>query len=113
MIEEKILKYLGAVLDVPCYVERPPDPPVEFITIQRTGMSGSRFSRQAMIAVRSYAATKAKAARLCEDIITAMQDFITVGNVTSCTLNSSYDNTNPTTKEYRYQSVFEVIYMED
>ena len=37
MIEKTILDHLSAVLDAPCGMEVPPDPPPRFVVLEKTG----------------------------------------------------------------------------
>ena len=47
--------------------------------------------------------------KLAED---AMRSLIEVDNVGRSKLNTAYNYTDPETKEYRYQAVFDINYME-
>ena len=42
----------------------------------------------------------------------ALKKLIEVENVSRCILNSAYNFTDTRTREYRYQAVFEITYME-
>ena len=50
------------------------------------------------------------AAALNEEVILAMQNLIEVDDVTHVELNSNYNYTDTTTKEYRYQAVFDITH---
>ena len=85
MIEATIISYLidktSAAKAV--YAERPKNPPAKYIVIEKTG--GGRVDRvdRATIAIQSIGA---------------------------CRLNSDYNFTDQTTKEYRYQAVFDITH---
>ena len=113
MIEKTILDYLTSNLDVPVYMERPEEVPDSWVLIEKTG---SGFSRRgclftAMIAVQSYAPSMYEAAVLNEQVRDLMLAIAgSEGDVTRCELNSDYNFTDTTTKEYRYQAVFDMTH---
>ena len=113
IIEKKIYDYLKSNLSVHVGMERPQDPPESYVIIERVGGYESNFVSQATIAIKSIAPTLFRAASRDHDVVTAMRDFATVDNVSSCTLNADTNFTDTTTKEYRYQSTFIITYMED
>ena len=113
IIEKKIYDYLKKKLPVHVGMERPQDPPESYVIIERVGGYESNFVSQATIAIKSIAPTLFKAASLDHDVVTAMRDFATVDNVSSCSLNADTNFTDTTTKEYRYQSTYLITYMED
>ena len=113
IIEKKIYDYLKKKLPVHVGMERPQNPPESYVIIERVGGYESNFVSQATIAIKSIAPTLFRAASLDHDVVTAMRDFATVDNVSSCTLNADTNFTDTTTKEYRYQSTYIITYMED
>ena len=52
------------------------------------------------------AATMSKAAEK------AMKAIISIAGIGKCQLNSAYNFTNPETREYRYQAIFDLTYVE-
>lgn len=113
IIEKKIYDYLKSKLPVHVGMERPQDPPESYVIIERVGGNESNYISQATIAIKSIAPTLFRAASLDHDVVTAMRDFATVDNVSSCSLNADTNFTDTTTKEYRYQSTYIIAYMED
>ena len=113
IIEKKIYDYLKSKLSVHVGMERPQNPPESYVIIERVGGNESNYIPQATIAIKSIAPTLFRAASLDHDVVTAMRDFATVDNVSSCTLNADTNFTDTTTKEYRYQSTYIIAYMED
>ena len=63
-------------------------------------------------AVQSYAQTLREAALLNEKIKLAMEGMKALTNISSVKLNTDYDFTDEETKEYRYQAVYDLVYME-
>ncbi len=90
----------------------PEHAPKEFITEERTGVGQRGYQmRTATVAVRAYGESLYKAALLNEKILNAMREIqYQEDSICTCELNSSYNYTDPTTKRYRYQSVFDLVY---
>ena len=110
MIETIIRNYLLTVLSVPVYIDVPSEPPAKRVVIERTGGGQEEHIRSAMVAVQSYGATKAEAAELHEEILAKLPAIATGDVVSACDVNAEYDYTDTTTKQYRYQAVFDIIY---
>lgn len=111
MVEKTILDYLNSALTVPCYMERPDAQiPESYVVIEKTGGTISNQIERATIAVQAYGPTLYEAAALNESIKAAMLDSITLNSISSCKLNSNYNYTDTSTKQYRYQSVWDVVF---
>ena len=110
MIEAIIRDYLLSVLSVPVYIDVPVNPPAKRVVIERTGGGKENQVRNAMVAVQSYGATKAEAAHLHEDVLSKLPGIATGDVVSACDVNAEYDYTDTTTKQYRYQAVFDITY---
>lgn len=110
MIEAIIRNYLLTVLSVSVYIDVPADPPANRVVIERTGGGESEHIRSAMIAVQSYGDSKLAAATLHEQVLTELPKIADGKTVSACDLNAEYDYTDTTTKQYRYQAVFDIIY---
>lgn len=96
------------------YAETPEDPPDVYIVIEKTGSGRENRIDRAMIAIQSIG-KKGKASlldvmKLNEEVRKAMDEIIEIPEIFRCELNSDYNFTNPQTKEYRYQAVFNVYY---
>ena len=110
MIEQIILDYLttagvAALMEIPEGGGTPP-----FAIIQKTGGGEENKIRHATIAIQSYGVSMYGAASLNESVIALMDDLATLPEVASCRLNSDYNFTDTTKKQYRYQAVFDVVY---
>ena len=111
MIEKTILDYLNGVLSVPCYMERPDvQIPTSYVVIEKTGGTIINQVERATLAVQAYAGTMYDAATLNEAVKAAMLNSISLGSISSCKLNSNYNYTDTSTKQYRYQSVWDVVF---
>lgn len=110
MIELIVLNHLKKELDVPVYMEMPANAPEEFVLIQKTGSGEENFIKNASFAIQSYSDSLYNAALLNELVISAMKDIISIDDVSRSELNSDYEFTDTTTKFYRYQAVFDLVY---
>lgn len=110
MIELILKKYLDEQLDVPSFFERPIKPPQKYILIEKTGGSKSNQVNGATVAFQSYAPSLFDAASLNEELKTALENSIYHTELSKAKLNSDYNFTDPETKEYRYQALFDFIY---
>lgn len=109
MVEIIILNYLKSALTVPVYMEKPTsDVPETYVFIEKTGSSEYELVVSSTFAVQSYAASLYEAAALNEHVKQAMRD-INIAEVSKVALNSDYNYTDITTKNYRYQAVFDVV----
>ena len=115
MIEKTVLDYLaGQLTGIPVYMEVPVNKPAKFVVIEKTGSSEENYVYRATIAVQSYANSLFNAANLNESIIELMDDIPDEAEeVSACELNSDYNYTDPETKQYRYQAVFDLIYLKE
>lgn len=109
MIEKKILDYMSAALSYPVALERD-GLTGRFLLIQKTGSSRTNFIDRATFAFQSYDATLYKAAEFNEMVKTAVFSLISHDDISAVKLVTDYNFTDPTTKEYRYQAIFDIYY---
>lgn len=112
MIEITVLQYLEETLQIPVYAEKPESPEPEYILIERTSGGYTNHICRATMAVQSYADSMLRAAQINEYVEKAMRDIISLTDISRCELNSSYNFTDISSKKYRYQAVFDIVYME-
>ena len=110
MIEKTVLQYLQPLLPCPVYTEVPAAPPEMFVLIEKTGSSRADRISRATIAAQSWAGRMEAAAELNEQVKAAMEDLADLDEVSACRLNSDYNFTDTTTKHYRYQAVFDLVF---
>ncbi|MDO5776295.1 MAG: hypothetical protein Q4P22_06710 [Eubacteriales bacterium] len=110
MIEKIILDHLSSELSVPVYLERPEHPEKEYVLLEKTGSSVRNHIYSATLAIQSIAPTLYGAASLNELVKAAMDKAIELDEITHSELNSDYNYTNPTSKTYRYQAVYDVVF---
>lgn len=112
MIEKIIQDYLTGT-GVTAYMEIPEGGGVmPYVVIERTGGSLDQHIRRATVAIQSYGASLYQAANLNTQIIALMEDIVLLPEISACELNSDYNYTDTTKKEYRYQAVYDLVYFE-
>ena len=113
MIEIIIKNYLAEKLSVSVVLEVPADPPKSFVLLEKTGSSREAHIDRAMLAIQSYAPSMYEAARLNERVKAAMDSAAELDAVSASRLNSDYNFTDTTTKRYRYQAVYDLVYYDE
>lgn len=110
MIEKIILDYLTGA-GVTAYMEIPDGGGVmPYVVIEKTGGGDENHINSATVAIQSYGDTLYQAALLNDQIVALMEDIVLLPEVSACELNSDYNFTDTTKKEYRYQAVFDLVY---
>lgn len=114
LIEAIVISHLASELKTDnVFAERPADPPAQYYVIEKTSAGEKNHVSRATVAVQSISSgSMLEAAQMSKDAEKAMKRLISVANVSAVRLNSAYNFTNPETKEYRYQAVFDIYYME-
>lgn len=110
MIEIIIRLYLQAALDVPVMTAHRTDDPESFVIIERIGGGMTNRVREASVAVQSYGPTMLAAAELHERVLEAMDGIRALDSIGGVSLNSEYNFTDESTKQYRYQAVYDITY---
>lgn len=109
MIEEILYEYLGDSLSAPVYLEIPKDYPSRFYVIEKTGGAQVNHIKSATVAIKSYGESMYDAVSMNEELKDAMLNgLIELAQIASVRLNSDYNFTDTTTKQYRYQAVFDI-----
>ena len=109
MIEKILRDYLMLALSVDVYIDRH-DASGEYVVIEKTGSDRANLIDSATVAIQSYADSMFNAATLNQNVKTAMYNAVSLSEIASVKLNSDYNYTDTTTKKYRYQAVFDVVY---
>lgn len=112
MIEKKVMDYLAERLDVPVYMEMPEKQPESFVLVEKTGSSRTNWIDSATIALDSYAGSMADAAALNEAVKAQMDRMAEQPDISRSELNSDYNYTDTSVKQYRYQAVYDLVYFE-
>lgn len=114
LIEATVISHLATELKTTdVYAERPVNPPDEYIIVEKTSSGETNHIQRATVAVQSISKTSLlNAAQTSKAVEKAMKKIIEVTDVSRCKLNSAYNFTDTGTREYRYQAVFDLYYME-
>lgn len=111
IIEKVVLDYLNANIDgVTAYTERPKNLPKRFILIQKTGGGCENKIFSSTMAIQSYAESLYEAAALNEVVISVMLEIDSLYEIGGIRLNSDYNYTDGSNKQYRYQAVFDITH---
>jgi hypothetical protein len=108
MIEIIIKQFLDGHLSVPSFLERTEEMPDKYVLFEKTSSSKSNYLPSATFAFQSYAKTMYEAAKLNEELKEVVENLISLNEISGIRLNSDYNFTDTTTKEYRYQAVFDI-----
>ena len=108
MIELVILNHLKDGLDVPVFMEKPTNAPSEYVLFEKTGGGRNETMPSATFAFQSYSTSLFKAAVLNEAVKNEVDHLILLDEIRSVTLNTDYNFTDTTTKQYRYQAVYDI-----
>lgn len=109
MIEIVIKQFLDEHLSVPAFLERQSNMPDRFVLFEKTGSGEKNQLSSATFAFQSYSKkTLYDAVSLNEELKMVVKQLILVDEVSRVKLNSDYNFTDTTTKEYRYQAVFDI-----
>ena len=110
MIEKVIFDYLNSTLSVPVYMETPEEKNEKYVILEKIGGGNEDFIKNATVAIQSHAKSMEEAAKLNEEVKSAMDDIIVLNQIGKCKLNSDYNFTDTSKKQYRYQAVYDVFY---
>lgn len=110
MIEKILMEYLQSNIDIPVFLEKPSMFRGDYILIEKTGSGKGDQIDSAMVAVQSYSGSMTGAAELNDMVKEVVLGCIELDEIGSCHLNSDYNYTDTSTKEYRYQAVFNITY---
>ena len=110
MIEVDIIKYLSSALGVSVTGEKPTSKPKEYVVIEKIDGGRVDYIDAITISIMSYADTLLNAAKLDEKVQKAMFDIVGLENISSCRLGGASQSIDKQTKEYAYESIFNLIY---
>src|SRR5690625_1605817 len=110
MIELIVKNYLDEHLSVPVFTEKPPNALQRYVLIDKTGSAKSNHLPSATIAFQSYAESKYESALLNKQLKSVVEQMIELDEIRGLSLNNDYYFPDTTTKQYRYQAVFDIRY---
>ena len=110
MIEIIILNHLKSKLPESVQLEKPSSQTGNYVVFEKTSSGKSNHLPSATFAFQSYGKSLYEAAELNERVKNAVESLIELDEIRGVTLNSDYNFTDTTTKEYRYQAVYDIRY---
>ena len=108
MIEIIILEHLKTKISVPVLMEKPEPLLSEYVLFEKTSGGKANQLLSSTFAFQSYAPSLYKAALLNEKVKLAVDSLIEIPGVSGVKMNSDYPFTDSSTKEYRYQAVYDI-----
>ena len=109
MIAKTLLDYLNTALDVPVYMEAP-EQTSDYVLIDQTGSSRTNHIITTTFALQSYGDSLYDAMVLNGEVETAMEGFAELDEITRVELETDYNFTDTTTKQYRWQAVYSITH---
>lgn len=112
MIEIDLLNFLTSTfegVDVLTEVQ-PKTAPETYILIEKVGSSRTNHLEFPIVNIKTVSTTMAKAATLGEQVKQALETLQGYKGIASASINSSYNDANTATKEYRYCTVVQFTY---
>ena len=112
IIEEIILNFLSEKVNIPVLTEKQKkDNPKQYYLIEKTGGTTNNHIKRSTITIQSYGNSLYEASIFNEQVKYQMEyNAIALEQIVSVSLNSDYNYTDTTTKEYRYQAVFDIVH---
>lgn len=108
MIETIIKNHLDLELEVGIFLEKPSSTVESYVVLEKTSSGKRNHLPTAVFAFQSYAKSLYAAAELNEKVKNAVENLIGLDEIRGISLNSDYNFTDITTKEYRYQAIFDI-----
>ena len=110
-IEITVINYLKGALETDrVYGEVPEDKTGTFFVIDKIGSSVEDRVCTSTIAIQSYADSKLNASEQNERVKDVMTEMMGLDCISSCRLETDYDFTNISKKQYRYQAVYDITH---
>ncbi len=105
MIAKTLLDFLSEELTVPVVMEAPKQK-TGYVLIDQTGSSQTNHIITTTLALQSYEDSLYKAMLLNDNVKAAMDEFVELNEVIRVELQTDYNFTDTTTKQYRWQAVY-------
>ena len=109
MIETLLIEYLTNELNVFVGME-PPEDLTDYVLLDKTGSSRTNHIITSTFAVQSYGASLYEAMELNDIVAEAMRGLLDLPEITKVELETDYNFTNTTTKQYRWQAVYDITH---
>lgn len=113
MIEVTVKEYLDGELTVPVYLEEPKNKPPEYVVLQVIDNGRINQIDAVTFNIISYATSLYNASELNQAVKDAMYDIVRLDSVSSSKCGGGGQAINTVTKQYAYECVFNLYYMEE
>jgi hypothetical protein len=80
------------------------------VILEKTGSSRENYIKRSTFAIQSYAPSMLKAAELNETVKDLMDDIVALDEIVRSEINTDYNYTDTTKKQYRYQAVYDITH---
>lgn len=110
MIELLIKDWLSKKIIEPVFLEFPEKAPKSFVLLEKIGSGRNNQLDNSTFAFQSYANSLYEAALLNEKVKIEILNSVLLDKISKVQLNSDYNFTDTTTKNYRYQAVFDIFH---
>lgn len=111
-VERTVAAFLMDATGIEAVLEVPNPRPGEFISVERTGGSGSRFVRRVSLAVQSWALSRRRAAEIAAMVEQAVYDLVDEPNIFGAAPDGTYRWPDPDSGQPRYQTNVELTICE-
>ena len=110
MIEVIILKHVKTNLPVPVRLQKPEPLPTDgkYVLFEKVGGDKLNKTGGSTIAFQSHANSMAEVALLNEETKNAVESLIELDEIVSVRYRTDYNFTDTTTKQYRYQALYDI-----
>lgn len=108
MIEAVILNHLKNKLAVPVNLEKPEPVPSKYVLFEKTSSGRINTLDSSTFAFQSYANSMYESAKLNSEVKEAVDSLIELDEIAGVKINSDYNFTDLSTKQYRYQAVYDI-----
>lgn len=110
MIELTILEHLQTKLDVDVSLTKKEPTPNEYVLFEKTGSSKVNHLQSSVFAFQSISTSQYKTVLLNQQVKEAVESLVELNEIISVRLNSDYNFPDLTTKQHRYQAVFDITH---
>ena len=113
MIEKVIYDFLSERASVPVYMAEPAEGIAEeYILIHKSGGRYENRITSALLLIKCISTQSLyRAAEICDEVISIMDDAVTLDEVASCRPNSpGYNNSDTASMQYRYDATFDITH---
>lgn len=109
-IEQYTIQYLAESLEIGVSGAVPDGMRGEFVTVEKTGSHVENHVRRATLAVQSWSDSLEGAMLLNSRVVATMKAMSERPEISRSALEADYNWTDTSTKKWRYQATFTVVY---